>query len=142
LDDHWLDAYIEAWVLHVRAGGGDAAAMEGLLAFMGPDVRYEDVPSGSVYIGHPGIHEMAAQAHDLSSDMTFTVHGRAGGPDFFAFETEVKGTNTGPLGPMPATNRPFVIRSVSVGRHTNGVVSEHRDYWDLSNFLAQIGTTT
>jgi hypothetical protein len=45
--------------------------MDDLLGLMSPEIRYEDVPTAAVYRGHVGVREMAAQAHQLSNDMTF-----------------------------------------------------------------------
>src|SRR5580700_3613147 len=100
MNEAWLDEYIAVWKNHAKAGGGDADAMERLLSFMGPDVTYEDVPSGSHYHGLDGVAQMAADAYQLSSSLTFDVMKRAIGDDFFAFETEARGVNDGTLGMM------------------------------------------
>ena len=137
----WLDRYVEAWVQHGRAGGGDIEAMDALLAFMSGDIRYEDVPTGAVFHGHDGVRAMAALAHQLSADITFQAKGIAVGDGFFAFETETRGTQTGATGATGPSGAPFVIRGVSVGAWTGDQVTEHRDYWDLSSYLAQLGST-
>ncbi len=138
MDLDWLAGYVEAWVLHGRAGGGDAAAMDRLLAFMSPDIRYEDVPTSAVFVGHEGVRAMAAQAHALAADLTFHPRHLSVGEGCFAFETETHGTQSGAVGPVNETNRPFVIRGISVGQVADGLVTEHRDYWDLSSLLAQL----
>ncbi len=58
----------------------------------------------------------------------------------YAFEHEGSGTSTTAIGSIPASGRPFVIRGVSLGALSpNGLVQEHRDYWDLADFLRQVG---
>jgi hypothetical protein len=138
----WVDQYFAAWARHAQPSDSVAgkADRERLLAFMDPAVRYEDVPSGQVFVGHEGVVEMGAQAHRMSNDMHFTCISAQEGGDQYAFEVETHGTNTGALGPFPATGKPFVLRAVSVGKRTpQGLVISHKDYWDMAGFLAQIG---
>ena len=144
MDSRWLDDYISAWLLHPQAGSAEGAAvLAQLLRFMSPTVRYEDVPSGTVFVGHEGVKEMSEAAHQWSSDLAFKVLTRQINGSLYAFETETSGTNTGTTGPMPATRRPFVLRGVSVGTvSADGLVEEHRDYWDLGSFLVQMGVLT
>ena len=54
------------------------------------------------------------------------------------------GTNTGPLhGPggesMPATGKRVRVRECDVVVAADGVIREHRFYWDQMEFLAQLG---
>jgi ketosteroid isomerase-like protein len=141
MDAEWLDRYIAAWVRHARAGGGDYQALAQLLGFMRPDVVYEDVPTGAVYVGHEGVAAMCAQAHSLSTDMVFEPQGAALGDGFFGFETVTRGTSTGAIGTAAPSGRAFTIRAASVGRLADSLVTEHRDYWDLSALLAQLGAS-
>src|SRR5438309_3597004 len=133
MDAGWLSRYLAAWELHPVAGSAsDEGALEHLVQFMSPSVRYEDVPSDMVFTGHDGIAEMCALARQWSSDLAFRVLTQQTDGSMYAFEVEVTGTNTGDMGPLPATGRPFVLRSVSVGRLSKeGLVEEQRDYWDL-----------
>ena len=58
----------------------------------------------------------------------------------YAFESVGTGTNTGAVGPIPATGLPFVLRGTSVGSISrDGLVESHRDYWDMAGFLVQLG---
>jgi hypothetical protein len=141
MDSSWLDHYTSASVLHPLAGSAEgASALAQLLDFMSESVRYEDVPSGNLGVGHEGIKEMSEATHQWSSDLAFKVLTRQTNGSLYAFEFETTGTNTGALGSTPATGRPFVLRGVSVGTvSSDGHVVEHRDYWDLSSFLSQIG---
>ena len=141
MDAAWLDDYIGAWVLHARAGSPDGAeALADLLKFMSPNVQYKDLPTGLEYVGHEGVKEMSTGAYQWSSDLTFTVHTRQTDGSLFAFESEMAGTNTGDFASVPATGRRFVLWGVSVGTVSReGLVQEHRDYWDMPGFMAQIG---
>jgi SnoaL-like polyketide cyclase len=141
MDDAWLNRYIDAWVLHPVAGttkgGGE---LKSLVDCFTTDVRYEDVPTASVFVGHDGIKQMCKLAHQWSSDFEIKVLTRQTNGSLFALETESAGTNTAPLGDLPASGRRFVLRTVSIGSvDGQGLVREHRDYWDLGGFLVQIG---
>ncbi len=138
----WLDRYCAAWVHHAHAsvpGTGDPL-LKTLLSFMADDVRYEDVPTNLVFVGHAAIRDMGAAALQMAADMHFTILSRQISGNQYAFETEARGTNTGALGKFPATNKPFVLRAASIGMLSpDGKVAVHRDYWDLAGFLTQIG---
>ena len=51
------------------------------------------------------------------------------------------GTHTGPIEPpgIPPTNRSFVIDGVDHWTFRDGLVSRCRTYWDLNDFLRQLG---
>ncbi len=141
MDAEWLDGYIDAWVEHPGAGGPDGAkALERLLGFMSEGVRYEDVPSSVVFDGHAGVAAMCAAAFEMSSDLTCEIVSRQTNGRGYAFETVGTGTNTGAVGPIPATGRPMAFRGISVGSiSSDGLVESHRDYWDMAGLLVQLG---
>lgn len=138
-----LDRYIEAWLRHPQAGGeGGEEALTTLLAFMSDDVRYEDVPTGGVFIGHDGIRQMGAGALQMSDDISFEMGQRVAGEGCYAFEAICRGTNTGAIGPLPGTGTPFTFRGVSIGEVSSaGLVTAQRDYWDLAGLLRQLGVS-
>ena len=141
MDAASLDRYLDAWVQHRVAGTAEGRAeLAALQALCSPEVHYEDVPSGATFSGHRGIKEMCELAARWSSDLEFTVHTRQSDGTMFAFETATSGTHTSTFGPLTATGRSFTLRGVSVGRvDADGLVVEHRDYWDLGSFLGQVG---
>jgi len=136
-----LDRYISAWLLHPHAGSSDGGdALADLLAFMSPNVRYEDMPTKQVLVGHAGVKDMCERAYEWSGDLEFRVLTSQSDGLMYAFEHEASGTNTTAVGSIPPTGRRFVIRGISVGMTSaSGLVEEHRDYWDLASFLSQIG---
>jgi hypothetical protein len=110
---------------------------------MSVDVRYEDVPTGAVFVGHEGIREMGAGALLMAADMSFEVGLRVAGEGSYAFETVCRGTNTGAIGPLPGTGTAFVFRGISIGEvSAAGLVTSHRDYWDLAGLLGQLGVAS
>jgi hypothetical protein len=139
----WLDDYIQAWLHHPEFGhDGDGEVLAALLAFMSPDVRYEDVPSGAVFVGHEGIRQMGDGARQMSDNMSFDVIHRVCGDGSYAFETVCRGTNTGAIGPLPGHGAPFSLRGISIGELSeDGLVTSQRDYWDLAGLLGQLGVS-
>jgi hypothetical protein len=142
MDGAWLDRYVDAWVLHAAAGGENGGdELSALLDRVTTDVRYEDVPTAAAFVGHLGITRMCEAAHRWASELRFTVLTRQADGEMFALETETSGTTLASPGQSPTTATRFVLRGVSVGRVSeDGLVCEHRDYWDLGSFLAQIST--
>jgi len=138
----WIDEYFKAWSRHAHASDPETgrADLARLLAFMSPDIRYEDVPTEQVFVGHEGVRAMGAQALQMAADLSFVCVSAQMSDDQFAFETETRGTNTGAVGAMPATGKPFLLRTVSVGRRSpDGKVVSHKDYWDVASYLRQVG---
>jgi predicted ester cyclase len=143
METSWLDRYLDAWSSHPQAGvEGGERALDELVAFMSKDVRYEDVASGAVFNGHDGIKEMGAGASQMASDMSFEILQKVSGDSSYAFEAICRGTNTGAIGPLPGTGRPFSFRTVSIGEISeSGLVTSQRDYFDLLGLLGQLGVS-
>jgi len=58
----------------------------------------------------------------------------------YAFEWELRGTNTGAAVGLPATNKQFRIRGVSIGEvEADRRITHNRDYWNMADYLAQVG---
>lgn len=140
MSSSWIDRYASSWARH--ADVEDAAAIDEYLGFLDPDIRYEDVPSGAVYTGLAGVREMGSHARLMSADLQITILSVASDGATFAIEAAARGTNTGAIGPIPATGRRFVNRTVAFGEvSAAGLVTGHRDYWDLATFLGQVGVS-
>ena len=141
MDSPAFRRYLDAWLLHPLAGAPDGKSeLKALLDCCSPDMRYEDVPTASVFDGLEGMARMCEGAYHWLSDVEAAVLTRQTNGTLFAIETVWKGTNTAAIGDHPATGRSFALRMVSVGSMADhGLVAEHRDYWDLASFLAQIG---
>ena len=140
----FLDSYVAAWRAHPQAGGPEGTeAMDRLLAVMTDDVRYVDVAARSVHVGHAQVAEMARAAYAFSRDLVFDIRSVQGDGTRFAIEWEMQGTHTagfGGPGPDGGTGRRFAVRGVSVGEIApDGRASGHRDYWNVADFLGQVG---
>ena len=51
----------------------------------------------------------------------------------------MKGTQTGPIGGIPASGKTFSVRGVSVVEVARGKIVRHSDYYDLATLVVQFG---
>ena len=58
-----------------------------------------------------------------------------------AIEWVWRGRQTKDLPGLPATNKPFEVRGLTVVEFRNGLISRNSDYWDLATYLKQVGAT-
>src|SRR4029079_16628706 len=96
------------WVRHCIAE--DARDIDGLVATLSPDCRYELVPTGQAWDGHGGAravyHELFAAFPDSRVALTDIVIGSQG-----VFEAaQLTGTNAGPWAGVPASGLPVSLQ--------------------------------
>jgi steroid delta-isomerase-like uncharacterized protein len=53
----------------------------------------------------------------------------------------MEGTNTGPLGDIPATNRSFHVEGLAVSRVADGMIVEDQTFWNVLDMYTQLGFT-
>ena len=128
---NWMETYLDAWNRH----DGSAVA-----AFMAEDATYEDLALGVVHEGREAIESFVDEAEQFSKDYAFISVSEQQSGDRYAMEWEMFGTNTGEAGGFPATNKPYRIRGVSIGRlDAQGKIQQNRDYWNMADYLVQVG---
>ena len=126
----WAQAYLDTWNAH------DAAAA---ISFMADDVVYQDFAVGERLKGVAAVRAfMEGMETTFSSDYRFepgTVVGE------HPLEWTMVGTDDRADSDrgLPATGRSFRIPGVSVGRVRDGRIVENRDYWNLADYLQQVG---
>jgi steroid delta-isomerase-like uncharacterized protein len=127
----WLERYLDAWNSHDPAR---------VVEFMAEDAAYEDLALGVAHEGREAIAAFVAEAAAFSSDHRFVSVSVQTSGDAYAAEWEMVGTNDGAAAGLPPTNKPYRIRGVSVGvLDGNGRIRRNRDYWDMADYLAQVG---
>ena len=59
--------------------------------------------------------------------------------DMVAYVTKMTGTQTGPMGELPASGRTFTLTNIVIHRFENGRITETWVSWDNMAMLAQLG---
>lgn len=130
----WMQRYLDAW---------NSRDVDGVLAFLGDDVVLADLPLGDEVHGLTAAREFVSRIMTAYSSDFRRQLGRLVVDDgtTYAFEFSETGTNdlAAPGSRFPATGRPFELSVVSIGRVHDGRIVEHRDYWDLTDYLRQVG---
>jgi steroid delta-isomerase-like uncharacterized protein len=141
MDAAWLNEFVAAWRQHAQAGGpsgGDAARR--ILERFADDGVWEDVAAQASYCGHRELQEMFEQSYQWSPTLMFDVVQARAGADFYSIEWEMHAEGNGAFGAMPATDKAFRVRGVSIGAvDPSGHVTVHRDYWDRLAWMTQVG---
>jgi steroid delta-isomerase-like uncharacterized protein len=130
----WVQEFLDAW---------NARDVEAVVGFLHEDVVYTDVPLGARVEGRAAVREfatriMSAYSSDFRRELGEIV---VADGTTYAFEWTETGTNDlgAPGSRFPRTGRPFSFPVVSIGRLRDGRIVEHRDYWDLADYLQQVG---
>ena len=127
-------AYIAAWNRH----DGDAVA-----AFFTDDGAYTDQALGQSHQGRQAIKGFVKSAgYMASSDLQFTtLLDSFEASDRYTLVWTFEGTHDRPMQnpPLPASGKRFSVKGVSVGRLEGDRIKENTDYWNLLEFLTQIG---
>jgi steroid delta-isomerase-like uncharacterized protein len=127
----WWDEYVNAWNSH----DGRSAA-----AFMTPDAVYADPPIGPSIQGRDAIAAwIDSLVPTLSSDFVMETTSFIQSGDRYAAEWIVRGTHDGNSPELPATGRQFAIHGVSFGELEDGRIRRNTEYWNMVEFLVQIG---
>jgi steroid delta-isomerase-like uncharacterized protein len=130
----WMQRYLDA---------GNARDVDGVVGFMSEDVVLADLPLGEQVHGKAAAREFVARVMSAYSSDFRRQLGRLVVDDgtTYAFEFSETGTNdlAVPGSRFPATGRRFELSVVSIGRVRAGEIVEHKDYWDLTDYLRQVG---
>jgi steroid delta-isomerase-like uncharacterized protein len=112
---------------------------ERLLALYTPDAHFQDVAAGIDVHGQDELRGSFQAFMDALDGLAVTVeHGfRAG--DWAAAEGTFSGTQTGPLGETPPTNRSFTVPFAAIFELQGDRIRRETDYFDLLSMLTQLG---
>lgn len=127
----WAQQYIDAWNRH---------SARDVAGHMTPDAVFVDTTLGETFRGPDEIgHWAELMTETFSSDYRFELTNAIVTQTDFALEWTLRGTHDRASAELPATGKSFAIRGVSVGSLRNGQISVNRDYWNLADFLTQVG---
>lgn len=130
-DESWLYRYLDAWNSH------DGSKVS---AFMDADAVYEDVTLAERHVGPEAIAQFVNNMEvNLSSDYRFEAVSAFSAGEGYYTEWKLLGTHDRDGAGLPASGKQFAIQGVSVGVHDEGKIRHNRDYWNMAEFLVQIG---
>lgn len=129
--DELADAWERAW------SGRDPAAFRPIVT---GDLHYEDPLTDVPLRGADELVAHARRLWDAFPDAALESSGRrlADG-DFLAAPARLRGTNSGPLGAMPATNRVLTVHCVFYCEVRHGLLGRVRGFFDLYDAATQLG---
>jgi steroid delta-isomerase-like uncharacterized protein len=128
-----VQAAFDAWNVH------DAAAV---VERMTEDAVYVNLGLGERLEGRAAVREYVDRlATTFSSDYRLEIGLVVGDDESVATEWTMTGTNDGadPQSGLPATGQRFRIPGVTISRMRDGQVAESRVYWNLADYLQQVG---
>lgn len=130
----WLTTYHDAWNSHDP---------DRLLACMTDDAVVEDRALGERMAGADAIRAMVVAMHEHTSTDFRLDCGElvVATDDTWAAEWTLTGTNdrADEAHGLPSTGRSFTLHGLSIGRLRDGKVAEDRLYWNMAEYLTQIG---
>ncbi|MGY1693996.1 MULTISPECIES: ester cyclase [unclassified Geodermatophilus] len=130
----WMRIYVEAWNSHDPAK---------VLACMTEDVLRDDKGLGERLEGADAVRQSIVDtAENFSSDYRIDLGELILATDaMYAAEWTMSGTNDreDKARGLPNTGRQFRIQGLSIGRLRDGKVAEERLYYNMADYLTQIG---
>jgi steroid delta-isomerase-like uncharacterized protein len=125
-------AYHDAWNRH----DGEAVA-----SFFTDDGVYADQTLGQRNEGREAIKRFVDSTGGFSSDLRIVQLDMFTTDDRYALVWDMTGTHdqSSQDSAMPATGKKFTIRGASIGRLEGGKIKENTDYWNMIEFLTQVG---
>jgi len=99
-----------------------------------------DIPSGETLRGNDGAREFFRKWDKAFPDGKTTIHDELVSGDTVTLLFTGEGTQTGPLGPFPPSNKRASVEFASVNRlDAQGKITETASYYDQLSMLAQLG---
>ena len=127
----WSVDYLDAWNSHDG---------ERIASFMTPDASYTDIVLAQTHRGRADIAAwINSMNREFSTDYRFEPGHELVSDSGYFLEWTLKGTHDGSTPRLPASQKQFAIHGVSVGELENGKIKRNTDYWNMVEFLVQIG---
>src|SRR5689334_13376829 len=132
-DPGWIQRYIDAWNSHDGSAVGGFFADEGVYTEVTLEERLE---------GPDAVRDFVDDIVDsFSTDYSFTLGQVVASEDAFAFESTMSGTNdrANAKRGLPSTGKRYQFTGVDIGRLRDGQMIENKSYWNLADYLTQVG---
>ena len=129
-----IAAYERTWIEGLNRG--DVSAADRAFA---PDCVIHINGSPEPNLSLDGFKEMMSGLLGAFPDLRLTIEDQIVAGDKVATRWTAQGTNSGPLGSMPATGRRIQISGLILDRVVDGKVVERWELWDQMAMLQQLG---
>jgi steroid delta-isomerase-like uncharacterized protein len=127
--DELLERWADGWTAH------DA---DRLASIFTENCVYEDVTLGLVHRSAAEIKSFRSAYVSVFPDLAVDHMSHFESGDSICLEWTMSGTHEGDLSDLPATQRRFVLRGVSVLTREGDQLASCRDYWDRNSLLQQL----
>jgi steroid delta-isomerase-like uncharacterized protein len=107
--------------------------------FLDENCVFTNGGTGKRYVGREAWRQELVDLLAVWSDLHIDVVNLLIDGDFYAKEWVMTGVHTGDLPGLPATGRSFRILGAGVGRLRDGKIFEVTEYWNMADFLRQVG---
>ena len=99
-----------------------------------------DIPTGDTFTGKDGARQTFQRWHQAFPDGKVTVKQQLISGDTLVLQFTGEGTQSGPLGPFPPSNKRARTEFISVNKFdSQGKIIETTMYYDQLSLLAQLG---
>ena len=112
---------------------------ERLVSLFTDDCVYEELGLGVTKRGKEEFRAFIDHFFTSFPDTKFEMKSSFVSGDWYCGEWVWTGTHTSDVPGLPATGRRFAIRGVSVGEFRDGKVKRHSDYYNMMDFMQQVG---
>ncbi|NGP05154.1 SnoaL-like domain-containing protein [Rhodococcus sp. 14C212] len=131
MDTAFFDRYRDAWNSH---------DVDAVVEFFTDDGVYEDATLGRRNRGTAEIRAFVEETFAAFPDFRVEDAGPAtiDPSGRFANEWTMSGTHEADTA-IPATHRSFSLRGASVGEFEGDKITRNSDYWNMAEFLVQVG---
>jgi steroid delta-isomerase-like uncharacterized protein len=116
---------------------GNVSEMDGLIAADVVDHTLDT--SITKKTGLAGVKELFTFYHTAFPDIKTTIHKEVAEDDMLMAYWTVEGTNTGPMGGMPPTNKKIKMDGMEVVKYKDGKIVEHWEIDDNLTMMRQLG---
>lgn len=103
------------------------------------DCVYEDVARGSVARGKPELESFYQEVRAAFPDFAKVFVSSMSTEDHGAVQWVMKGTQTGDLPGLPATNKKMSVRGISIFEMRGDKIKELHEYYNFAEALKQLG---
>jgi steroid delta-isomerase-like uncharacterized protein len=112
---------------------------DGVASYMSEDCVFINVGNGQRLEGRAAMREDAVTLFGMWSELRIDIVDMIVTADRYVKQWVMTGVHTGDVPGLPATDKPFRIRGCGVGEVRDGKIVEVTEYWNMAEFLIQVG---